>query len=156
MSDGRGKGRRGGRSMSSPPPRPSPPQRPPAASNVSSLPLPINYLSSPKSPPSIASPSSSASVSTSVSDLYVCTPYVAVVPLVPVLAVIVIICPPCNYCDLPCPFSSLMMGSVICEHFVPEGTGLLLVLVCIKKLGVHNQLHLLFTERQFWARWTSY
>ena len=50
---------------------------------------------------------------------------------VTVVAIIVIVCPPCNYCDLPRPFLSLVMGSVICVHFVPEGTGLLLVLVCI-------------------------
>ena len=78
---------------------------------------------------------SSASESASVlaSDLCVCTPYVAVVPIVPVLSVIVIVRPPCNYLPRPSPFFSLVMGSVTCVHFVSEGTGLLLVLVRIKK-----------------------
>ena len=129
MSDGRGEGRRGGRSMSGPPPRLSAPpmQLPPAAYTVSSPLLPINYLSSPKSPPSLASPSSSAlacaSASASASDPCVCTPYVAVDVLpIPVLAVIVIVCPPCNYFHLPRHFSSLVMVSVTCIHFVPEAT----------------------------------
>ena len=98
-------------------------QRPPAASTVSSPPLPINSSSSPKSPPSLASPSSSASASASVSDLCVCTPYVAAnVPLIPVLAVIVTVRPPCDYCHRPRTFSSLVMGSVTCVHFVLEAT----------------------------------
>ena len=92
--------------------------------------------------------------SASASDICVCTPYVAVVPLVPVLAVIVIVYPPCNYCTHPSPFLSLVMGSVTCVQFVTEGTGLLLILVRIKKLGLHNQLHLLFTSQQFCARLT--
>ena len=57
----------------------------------------------------------------------------AAVPLVPVLAVIVIVRPPCNYFPCPSPFLSLVVGSVTCVHFVPEGTGLLLFLVRIKK-----------------------
>ena len=90
-------------------------------------PLPINYLSLHKSPPSLASPFSSAFVSilasTSVSDICVCTPYVAVaVPLIPVLSVIVIVFPPCNYCHRPSPFSSLVMGSVTYLNFVTEAT----------------------------------
>ena len=80
MIDDQVEGRRGGRSMSGSPSRPSDPpmQRPPAASTVSSPTLPVNYLSLPKLPPSIASPSStmseSASASVLASDLCVCTP----------------------------------------------------------------------------------
>ena len=50
-----------------PPPTPSAPPlpRPPAASTVSSPPLPINYLSFPTSPPSLASLSSSTLASAS-------------------------------------------------------------------------------------------
>ena len=91
--------------------------------NLSSPPLPINSSSLPKSPPSLASPSSSVLASALASDLCVFTPYVSVaVPLIPVLVVIVIVRPPCNYCHRPCPFSSLVMGSVTCVHFVPEAT----------------------------------
>ena len=129
MSDSRGKGRgedrRGGRSMSVPLSRLSAPpmQCPPAASTVSSPPLPINYASSHKSPPSLASPSSSMSASASASDLCVCTPYIAVaIPLIPVLAVIMIVRPPCNYCRRTRPFSYLVMSSVTCVHFIPEAT----------------------------------
>ena len=108
-------------------PRIPPPQRHPNSSTVSSPPLPINYLSSPKSPPPLASPSSSSSASVSASplesDLCVCTHYVAfAVPLIPVLAVIVIVRPPCNYCHRPRPFLSLVMGSMTCVHLVPEAT----------------------------------
>ena len=77
--------------------------------------------------------SASESASVLASNLCVCTPYVAFMRLVPVLDVIVIVRPPCNYCPRPSPFVSLVMGSVTCVHFVPEGNGLLLILVCIKK-----------------------
>ena len=123
MSNGRGEGQRGSRSMYGPPTRPlfPPMQRPPAACTVSSPPVPINSLSSPKSPPSLASPSSSVTVSVSASDLCVCTYNVAVaVPLIPVLAVIVIVRPPYNYFPRPCTFLSLVMDSVTCINFVPE------------------------------------
>ena len=93
MSDGRGEGRRGGRSMYGPQHRPldASLQRPPAASNVSSPSLPINYSSLPKFPPSLASTSSYVSASASASDLCICTPYISAdVPLVPVLNVFVI------------------------------------------------------------------
>ena len=49
-------------------------------------------------------------------------PVAVAVPLVPVLAVIVIVRLPCNYCPRHRPFSSLVMGSVTCVHFVPEAT----------------------------------
>ena len=125
MSDDQCKGRHGGCSMFAPPHRPSDPslQRPPTASTVSSPPFPINSLSLPKFPSSLASPSSSALASVSASNLCVCTPYLAVaVPLVPLLYVIVIVHPPCNYCHRPCPFLSLVMVSVTCVRFLPEAT----------------------------------
>ena len=142
MSDGRGEGQRGGRSVSVPPPRSlAPPmQRPPAASTISSPSLLINSLSSPKWPPYLISPSSSVLVSVlasalasalaAVSESYlcVCTPYVAfAVSLIPVLAVIVNIYPPCNYFHRPRPFSPLVMGSVTWVNFLPEAAERLVV-----------------------------
>ena len=141
MRDDRGEGRRGVHSMSGPPPCPSDPpmQHPPTAFTVSYPLLPINYFSSPKSPPSLAYPSSSASTSasasasalalasasasSSASNLCICTPYVAVdVLLIPFLSVIEILRSPCNYFHHPCPFSSLVMSFMTCVHFVPEAT----------------------------------
>ena len=145
MSDGQGEVRRGGRSMSASPhcPLAPPMQCLPDASTCSFPPLPINSLSLPKSPPSLASlasPSSSAlasaSVSVSASNLCVCTPYKAVsVTFIPVLAVIVILFPPFKYCHRPRPFLSLVMGSVTCVHFVPEATERL---VHQKKIWLEN------------------
>ena len=133
MNDGRGEGRLSGRSMPAPPHSPlAPPMHPPpAASTVLSPPLSINYLYLPKSPPSLSHSSSSAlasasvlvSVSASSSNICVCIPYLDfAVPLVDLMDLILILFPPCNYCHCPYPFSSLVMGSVTCVHFVPEAS----------------------------------
>ena len=62
-------------------------------------------------------------------------PVAVAVPLVPVLAVIVVVRPPCNDCPCPHHFSSLVMDSVTCAHFIPEATERL---VQQKKLWLEN------------------
>ena len=97
-----------------------PPQRPLAVSTVSSLPLPIIFLPSPKSPPSLASPSSSASVFASRPRMYPLCSCQCAAHLCPghnrdCLSSFQILPPPPS-------FLSLVMVSVTCVHFVPEDT----------------------------------